>query len=338
MDGEGAPAADGTRSSGVVKERSIRDLAGIAEDLSTAGWSVVEGILGADTVSVACERLDVVFDSEADVAAERGWLTDTYRVSYALAAKDRLFVDLCTDPRVLEVVRAVLGSDARVAGCNGFDLLPGGPAQDLHRDHPDPTPGSTLYLHVVVALDAFTEVNGATRVVPASHSRTDLRGESPRDGQSAQGRGSDGRRPRDTTPRDAEVLSVEVPVGGWCTAPGPTARSVAGGRCTSSTAGRGCGRTGTGPPRSPPSRLRSSVTGSEVCSASATVHVATIRSPVEWTAERSAAVASALTDGAAALVAGGRTVPTGSASRRCARPDPGPSAGPPTAWLSSSAA
>lgn len=214
MDGEGAPAADGTRSSGVVRERSIRDLEGIAEDLSTAGWSVVEGILGADTVSVACDRLDAIFDSEADVAAERGWLTDTYRVSYALAAKDRLFVDLCTDPRVLEVVRAVLGSDARVAGCNGFDLLPGGPAQDLHRDHPDPTPGSTLYLHVVVALDAFTEANGATRVVPASHSRTDLRGESPRDGQSAQGRGSDGPRPRDTTPRDAEVVSVEVPVGG----------------------------------------------------------------------------------------------------------------------------
>ena len=127
------------------------------------------GILDASARAAALAALAAVFDDEASVADDRGWATDAYRVAYALPAKDATFLALCTDPRLLELARSVLGDDCVIAGFNGLAMRPRGTGQPLHRDHPFPTPGTTLYLHAVCALDAFTIANGATRVVPASH-------------------------------------------------------------------------------------------------------------------------------------------------------------------------
>lgn len=141
----------------------------MTRQLAAAGAEVWPSVLSEDLRVAALDALESVFADEADVAVERGWSTATYRVSYALAAKRRLFAELCGHRPIVERVREVLGGDCVVAGCNGIDLHPGGPAQALHRDHPVPTPGVTLYLHVVCALDAFTEESGATRVVAGSH-------------------------------------------------------------------------------------------------------------------------------------------------------------------------
>ncbi len=137
----------------------------IAED----GYAVAERVLDPIEVDEARGALDDIFDAEADIASARGWLTDSYRVAYALPTKARHFIDVCGHPLVLALARDVLGDDCRVASGNGFDLVPHGSGQPLHRDHPHPTPGTTCYLHIIIALDAFTVDNGTTRVVPASH-------------------------------------------------------------------------------------------------------------------------------------------------------------------------
>ncbi len=144
-------------------------LTGAAETVRRDGYVVVDGVLAADEVGRAMAALDATFAAEDDIAAARGWLTATHRVAYCLPVKDPVFLALCTHPGLVSVARQVLGDDLVVASFNGIDLPAGSLGQDLHRDHPVPTPGTTLYLHVVVALDPFTEANGATVVVPGSH-------------------------------------------------------------------------------------------------------------------------------------------------------------------------
>lgn len=139
------------------------------------GFVTVERLLDPHQVSEAAAALDGVFAAEADIATERGWRTDAYRVAYALPVKHPVFLGLCTHPAVLALADAVLGDDCVVAGCNGLDMVPGGTAQVLHRDHADPTPGTTVFLHIVCALDPFTPERGATRVVPGSHREPDVR-------------------------------------------------------------------------------------------------------------------------------------------------------------------
>lgn len=141
----------------------------VAAAVARDGFAVVDRVLDVDEVARATVALDAAFVAEDAIAADRGWLTAAHRVAYCLPAKDAVFLDLCTHPGLLAVARSVLGDDHVVAGFNGLDLPAGSTGQDLHRDHPVPTPGTTLYLHLVVALDAFTAANGATVVVPGSH-------------------------------------------------------------------------------------------------------------------------------------------------------------------------
>lgn len=136
------------------------------------GWALVRGALDATTVSAASAALDEVFAAEDDIAGTREWLTDAYRVAYMLPAKHPDLLAAATHPALIGLARAVLGDDCVLGGSNGIDMLPGGPGQPLHADHPVPTPGHTLYVHMVCPLDPFTAERGATRVVTGSHLRS----------------------------------------------------------------------------------------------------------------------------------------------------------------------
>jgi len=139
-----------------------------AAAIAVEGWWSSDRLLDPEAVRAAAEALEQVFAAEADVAAERAWATDRYRVSYALPLKHPLFLDLVVDGRITALARRVLGEDCVLAACNGFDVPPGSPGQPLHRDHPDDTVGRVTHLQIVCALDPFTEASGATRLVPAS--------------------------------------------------------------------------------------------------------------------------------------------------------------------------
>lgn len=135
------------------------------------GFAVLDGVLPLTLVDQAVSALEDVFAQERDIAPSRGWSTDAYRVAYLLPAKQALFLDLCTHPGLVGIARSVLGDDCVLSGCNGLAMVEAGLAQTLHRDQPDATPGTTVQLHLVCALDAFTEASGATRFVPGSHLR-----------------------------------------------------------------------------------------------------------------------------------------------------------------------
>lgn len=144
-------------------------MTGVRDAVGEQGFVVVRDVLAPAEVDRVTAALDEVFASEEDIATDRGWATDVHRVAYALPAKHPDLLAACFHPGLLAVAREVLGDDCVVAGCNGLDLPSDGAPQRLHRDHPVPTPGTTLYLHVVCALDPFRERTGATVVVPRSH-------------------------------------------------------------------------------------------------------------------------------------------------------------------------
>lgn len=133
------------------------------------GFAVLPELLSATQVEAARRALDEVFAAESDIAADRRWLTDAYRVAYMLPAKHETFTTLWDLPHSVALAQVVLGSDAVLASFNGMAMLPRGEGQSLHRDHPVPTPGVTLFMNVVCALDPFTVANGATRLVPGTH-------------------------------------------------------------------------------------------------------------------------------------------------------------------------
>jgi hypothetical protein len=138
-------------------------------EIADVGYSVVPGVFTAGEVATLRDALSQVFERERAVAAERGWANDVYHVAYMLPAKSRPLLEVSWHPRSLALAGAVLGGDCVLAALNGFTPTPRGRAQRLHQDQPAVAPSLTVQLHVVCVLDAFTEENGATRVVPGSH-------------------------------------------------------------------------------------------------------------------------------------------------------------------------
>ncbi|MGD9799555.1 MAG: phytanoyl-CoA dioxygenase family protein [Parvularculaceae bacterium] len=100
---------------------------------------------------------------------------------YAMLAKSPVFADLVTHPLALAFVEADLGADCLLSACLAINLHPGETAQPWHYDdsHYDwPRPRPSLGVSAFWAIDATTETNGATEIIPGSHlwGETDIAG------------------------------------------------------------------------------------------------------------------------------------------------------------------
>ena len=149
-------------------DHAVSSLA-LSEALATNGWLTVDSILSSSEVQTARVALDELFEAEADIADDRGWHNEIYRVSYAIIAKHPALFEIALRPKVVALARDLIGTDCVLASANGIDIMANSTGQRLHRDHRETTPGRTLYLHIVCALDSFRTETGATLVVNASH-------------------------------------------------------------------------------------------------------------------------------------------------------------------------
>ena len=74
--------------------------------------------------------------------------------------------------RVLDAILLDHCTSYLIGSCTAIEIHPGETAQVLHRDdtiYPVQIPGIELQVSVMWALETFTDVNGATRLVPQSH-------------------------------------------------------------------------------------------------------------------------------------------------------------------------
>ena len=147
-------------------------VAAIEED----GFALVERFIDAGRAAKIREELAGVLEKTPEGRNDfEGFST---RRIYALFAKTRAFDDLATHPLLLGVLDRVLGESYQLSAPGGIEIGPGEKAQVLHTDdsiYPIPRPHQELVLNTMWALDDFTEANGATRIVPGSHTWVDQR-------------------------------------------------------------------------------------------------------------------------------------------------------------------
>jgi ectoine hydroxylase-related dioxygenase (phytanoyl-CoA dioxygenase family) len=91
-----------------------------------------------------------------------------------LVGRSELFRRLVLHPTVLELVEALLGPDPLLTIAVSLNLGPGQDKQVLHADdgiYPVTRPHAAMDIQALWALTDFTELNGATHLVPGSHHR-----------------------------------------------------------------------------------------------------------------------------------------------------------------------
>lgn len=137
------------------------------------GYLIVERHLPPPRVAAIRDALEALYASEG---ARAGWeqaaVAPFVRRLCNLFSKGDLFVELATDPLILEFAELVIGRPVTWHAMNAHDPLPGHrhPHQAIHADRQS-WPDTPAYFNVLWALDETTDKNGATRLVPGSHRR-----------------------------------------------------------------------------------------------------------------------------------------------------------------------
>lgn len=91
---------------------------------------------------------------------------------YALLAKSPVFGPLVAHPLVLALCEAVLGPNLLLGACLAIQTHPGETVQPLHFDdsfYKVPRPRPAYGVSAFWNIDAFTEDNGPTEIIPGSH-------------------------------------------------------------------------------------------------------------------------------------------------------------------------
>jgi ectoine hydroxylase-related dioxygenase (phytanoyl-CoA dioxygenase family) len=152
----------------------MTDTAAHVARIERDGYTVIEDVFTpAEAEALLAEiarlesRLGIEFASN-DFEGRR-----TKRV-YNLLVYGALFEAIPVHPRVLPVVEGVLDSGCLISSLSSIAIHPGEVAQPIHADDqllPLPKPHVPTVCNTMWALTDFTEPNGATRIIPGSHTR-----------------------------------------------------------------------------------------------------------------------------------------------------------------------
>lgn len=145
-------------------------VARIGED----GFTIVRDAIDPDLVDRLVAAVDGLHASLAVTPAANIFEgTSTLRV-YNLLARGKVFEEVPVHERVLPIIERVLDRGCLVSSLSSITILPGETAQPVHADDqliPLPKPHVPIVCNTMWALTDFTEENGATRLVPRTHTR-----------------------------------------------------------------------------------------------------------------------------------------------------------------------
>ncbi len=136
------------------------------------GYTILERVIDPDVVDALAEdlaRLETIFEVKPSANSFEG--AHTLRV-YNLLAYGKLYEAIPVDDQVLPIVEEVLDPGCLVSSLSSIKILPDETAQPIHADDqliPLTKPHVPTVCNTMWALTDFTEANGATRVVPGTH-------------------------------------------------------------------------------------------------------------------------------------------------------------------------
>ena len=161
--------APGRFSLANVELISERDLSAHHYALATLGYAVVPDALPLDFCAHLKRLLQQVVDAYEPASSERSVL-DRY-LMHDLLCRDPAFAALLEDPRLQQLLSPILGEHWILYAFTSSSLPPGETnyGHRLHVDSPRFIPGYPTNMGVMWALDDFLAQNGATEVLPGSH-------------------------------------------------------------------------------------------------------------------------------------------------------------------------
>ncbi|MGA6205112.1 phytanoyl-CoA dioxygenase family protein [Nocardia testacea] len=154
------------------------DPAVVAADLSALerdGYVIWEGLLSLDE----CEQLRGALTPLLQRTGRNTFEGQRTRRAYNLLEKTRACDLLVEHPRVLAVLDRLFLPNYLLSQLQAIEIHPGEQAQMLHHDdgfYPIARPRPPLSAATMWAIDAFTDTNGATVVLPGSHHWDSARG------------------------------------------------------------------------------------------------------------------------------------------------------------------
>ena len=169
-----------------------------AARIRAQGFTVIEDFMSPEVIAAVRAGLAPFQNTHHGRNDFEGFRTE--RV-YTLVARARVFEDLAEEPRVLAILDRFLQPGYLLTATQSIQINPGETAQGLHTDdglyrisRPRPAISYTL----IAAVDAFTQANGCTEVVPGSH---------------LWGNQGDAGRPNDLAEIERMLVPMEVPAG-----------------------------------------------------------------------------------------------------------------------------
>jgi ectoine hydroxylase-related dioxygenase (phytanoyl-CoA dioxygenase family) len=140
--------------------------------IADVGYTVVTDAIEEDLLAELVAELDRLEQHLDVVPASNDFEgTETVRI-YNLLAHGPAFERIPVHPNVLPIVERVLDPGCLISSLSSIAIGPGETPQPIHADDqliPLPKPHPPLVCNTMWALTDFTEANGATRLVPGTH-------------------------------------------------------------------------------------------------------------------------------------------------------------------------
>ncbi|QJB70111.1 phytanoyl-CoA dioxygenase family protein [Parasphingorhabdus halotolerans] len=140
------------------------------DEYETNGYVIFPAIMTSEEVARQRAALQPWID--ADVRGRNVFEgTESNRI-YAMLSKDPIFADLITHPLQLAFAEKELGKSCLLSACLAINLHPGETVQPWHMDDEhcrQKMPRKALGVSTFWTIDAMTEDNGATEILPGSH-------------------------------------------------------------------------------------------------------------------------------------------------------------------------